>query len=209
MTKYVPLGSSCSAPTCLLADEGRKGPNYPFDWAFSNPEFVLEIIKLCVTDMSSHQIVTQHFFKNKYGLIGPNFASVFDPHPGKPANTDYRIAFPHEEHKSQDNLIESYVRRMDRLKDALLRDKDVIFIWMPPGETPLFDDKPIINTLEPLNDIARIIKSHNPCAKVYVFTDCDFQFSSEIEHYTIEPTTTYGIVAGRVNDILKQKISSL
>jgi hypothetical protein len=198
MTKYVSLGSSCST-SVVLQSLGKKGPNYPFDWAFTNPEFILKIIQLCTSDISSHDLVTQHFFKHRYGHINGNFARLEEVGQGSYANIDYRVAFPHEDHKTYENVIQAYVRRIDRLKSAILYEQDVVYIWCPPGETPTFDGEPIIKTMEPLNEIAKIIHKYNPQAKMYVFTE----FEKEFESYLIEPSRSYGEVAGKVRDIFQ------
>lgn len=201
MTKYVSLGSSCSTSVFLQAS-GKKGPNCPFDWAFTNPEFILKIIQLCTSDISSYDIVTLHFFKHRYGHVHGNFKSLVEVAQGNYANIDYRIVFPHDNHKTYEDVVQAYVRRIDRLKSALLYEQDVVYIWCPPGETPLFDGEPIIKTMEPLNEVAKIIHMYNPQAKVYVFTY--FEFVKEIEHYVIDPCTSYGEVAGKVYDIFQK-----
>ena len=68
----------------------------------------------------------------------------------------------------------------------------------------MFDGEPIVQDLEPLNEIGRMIKSYNPQARILVFTENEFEFGNEIEHYVIGPCTTYGEVAGKIHDIFQK-----
>jgi hypothetical protein len=202
--KYVPLGSSCGTSVFLQGSE-RKGPNYPFDWALSNPKFVLKITELCTSNLSSYEIVTKHFFKNRYAHERQHMVSYMEPGHGSYSNTEYRIAFPHEDHKTYADVIETYTRRVERYRNILMnQESEVMYVWSPPGEQRLFDGEPIVQDLEPLNDIAQIIKSYNPQARIRVFTEFEFEFGKEIEHYVIGPCTAYGEVAGKVHDIFQK-----
>lgn len=202
--KYVPLGSSCGTTTFLQAVQGRKGPNHPFDWALTNPEFVLKIIQLCIQDVNSYEIVTKHFFKERYVFDHRHMVSWKEPGQGQYANTDFRVAFPHEDHRPYDDLIETYVRRMDRLKESIRAQEPIWYIWSPSGENRNFDGKPIVTTLEPLNDIAQLLKSNNPYARILVCTEEPYEFTSEIEHYVITKSFQYGEVAGKIHDIFQK-----
>ena len=62
--KYVSLGSSCGVTTFLQSAK-LKGPNCPFDWALTSPQFVLEMTKLALSPLPSEEIIKHHFFTFK------------------------------------------------------------------------------------------------------------------------------------------------
>jgi hypothetical protein len=189
--KFISLGSSCGTTT-FLQRANLKGPNYPFDWALSPPQFTLEIIKRILNGN------TRDFFKGRYGHDGVTYVPA---ELGSIANTDFRTIFPHEDHKTRDEVYDTYYRRIDRLRDALLSDDPVTYIWSPPGGTPTFEKEPIIQDIrEPLNDIYHIVQKYNPKSRVFVFHDTDIEFTSGIQSYRIKPSDNYGGIASQISE---------
>jgi hypothetical protein len=190
--KFVSLGSSCGV-TVLLQSAQLKGPNCPFDWALTSPQFVLEMTKLAHSNLSSKEIIQNHFFTGLYGVDGGQYLTV--PNGMSLANTELRAIFPHEDHRSTEETIEAYIRRMDRFR-ILIQNPEVTFIWAPPGGTPIFNDRPIVEDLSPLNDLCHLVNG-----TFHVFCDTDFQFSDKIRVHRIEPSENYGGIAGQISEI--------
>jgi hypothetical protein len=187
--KFVSLGSSCGVTTFLQSAK-LKGPNCPFDWALSSPKFVLEMTKLALTDMPSEQIIREYFFTGWYGHDGSFHVST--PR-GSFANTEHGAIFPHEDHKTHDQTIEAYIRRMDRFRNSI-QNSDVTYIWAPPGGTPIFNQKPIVQDLSPLNELCLLLKG-----QVHVFCDLDFEFRNEIHVHKIVSSENYGEIASQIS----------
>lgn len=184
--KYVSLGSSCGVTTFLQSAK-LKGPNCPFDWALTSPQFVLEMTKLALSPLPSEEIIKHHFFTGWYGHDGGTH--VTKPS-GSFANTEHRAIFPHEDHKTHEETIEAYIRRMERFR-ILIQDSDVTFIWAPPGGTPIFDGRPIVQDLSPLKELRFLLKG-----QVHVFCDTDFE-----NVHQIVPSDNYGGIASQISRI--------
>jgi hypothetical protein len=185
----ISLGSACGTADFLQNKNIKNQLYYPFDWGYTNPEFVLQIINLCTSNISSDSIIANYFFKNRYTPVnGGDFASCMVPGEGCFANTDYRVAFPNENGKETSDVMAAYARRLDRFRTQIMNNgSEVTYLWASPGQTPLFDGQPIVQNLDPLNTIASIIKKYNPSARVIVFTvETDLSFSSDIEHYILK-----------------------
>ena len=124
----IPIGLQCT--TASFKNEIEKRHTLPFDWMFSTPSFVFEMLELLLEkNINIEELVKNHFFycekkatlnvQEHYYTCDDGFALY---------NTKYNVIFPHD-----DNTIETinkYIRRFERLKDIILNStEDLYFIY--------------------------------------------------------------------------------
>ena len=149
MPIYISIGFQCNSSE-FLKTTGLHSHSYPFDWLFSNPKGVFDILKLLLdTKMDIKELVTQHFFAN-LGTITPisNTKFITDNsgifYSGQessaiykaclmssryPYNSKYKFIFAHET-GSYEDTVEKYIRRFQRLKDSILNNnEDIYFVY--------------------------------------------------------------------------------
>jgi hypothetical protein len=177
--RFVSLGSSCAVAD-FLKKTRLKGQSYPFDWILSSPDFTLEMIKLALSEKTTDDIITNHFFKGKW-KHDPNMKFI-SADEGDYANTQFRTVFLHEK---KEKTIEKYIRRFNRFREILKTNEKIFFIWAPPGGSPVFDGELVVQSLEPLNEISRLLQDEH---RFIVFTDSDFEFESKIEVKRVDKT---------------------
>lgn len=178
--RFVSLGSSCAVADFLKRSR-LKGQSCPFDWVLSSPDFTLEMIKLALSEKTTDDIILNHFFQGKW-KHDPNMKFI-SADEGDYANIQFRTVFLHE--KKEENTIEKYIRRFNRFREILKTNENIFFIWAPPGGDPVFDGELVVQSLESLNEISRLLQEKH---RFIVFTDSDFEFESKIEVKRIDKT---------------------
>lgn len=178
--KFISLGSSCAVAN-FLKKARLKGPSCPFDWALTSPDFVLEMIKLGLSDKTTEDIIINHFFKGKWKYDHTMKFVTADE--GEYTNTKFRTVFLHEQ--KDENTIDKYIRRFNRFRETLKINEKTFFVWAPPGGDPLFDGETVIQSLEPLNEISKLLQEEH---RFIVFTHSDFEFESKIDVKKIAET---------------------
>jgi hypothetical protein len=98
----------------------------PFDWMFSTPSFVFEMLELLLLkNINIEDLVKNHFFycekranrnDEHYYTCDNGFALL---------NTKYNVIFPHDDNNI--DSINKYIRRFERLKDIILNSKECLY----------------------------------------------------------------------------------
>lgn len=121
----IPIGIQCTS--AMMKGEIEKTHTLPFDWMFSTPSFVFEMLQLLLEkNCSVEELVKDHFFKcdkranlngaEHYCTCDDGFAFV---------NTTYNVVFPHD--ANNQDTIQKYIRRFERLKEIVLHSKECIY----------------------------------------------------------------------------------
>ena len=121
----IPIGIQCT--TAIFKNSIYKTPTLPFDWMFSNPSFVFEMLALLLEyNINIEFLVKNYFFycdkrANMTGVehyyCDNNGFALF--------NTKYNVIFPHDEYNI--DTINKYIRRFERLKDLILNSKECLY----------------------------------------------------------------------------------
>lgn len=169
----IPIGIQCTNATFI--NNISKTYTYPFDWMFSTPKFVYEILILLLEkNMDINELVTQHFFlcdkrasynslEKYYTLVNGN--SLY--------NTKYNVIFPHDTYDN--NTIEKYIRRFERLKNSILNSlEDICFIYTSQSSLDIgnftIDNKIVIsNVYYHISNIYNLIKKYRNNFKIILF----------------------------------------
>jgi hypothetical protein len=124
----IPIGIQCT--TATFKNEIKKTHTFPFDWMFTTPKFVFEILVLLLEkNINIEELVKNEFFycekkANHNGLehyytCDNGFAYY---------NTKYNVIFPHDDNNIE--TINKYIRRFERLKDTILNStEELCFIY--------------------------------------------------------------------------------
>jgi len=121
----IPIGIQCTS--AIMKGELEKTHTLPFDWMFSTPAFVFEMLQLLLEKNGSvEELVKDHFFKcdkranlhgvEHYRTCDDGFAYV---------NTTYNVVFPHDSNTM--DTIQKYIRRFERLKEIVLHSTECIY----------------------------------------------------------------------------------
>jgi len=121
----IPIGIQCT--NAILKQKIEKTHTLPFDWMFSTPSFVFEMLKLLLEkNINIEDLVKNHFFycEKRANLNGlehyytcDNGFALF--------NTKYNVIFPHD--KNNIDSINKYIRRFERLKDIILNSTECLY----------------------------------------------------------------------------------
>ncbi len=121
----IPIGIQCTNAT--FKKKFEKTHTLPFDWMFSTPSFVFEMLELLLEkNINIEDLVKNHFFycEKRAKLIGveryytcDNGFALF--------NTKYNVIFPHDENNI--DSINKYIRRFERLKDIILNSTECLY----------------------------------------------------------------------------------
>lgn len=121
----IPIGIQCTS--AMIKGEIEKTHTLPFDWMFSTPSFVFDMLELLLEKKCSvEDLVKNHFFncdkranlngKEHYYTCDDGFAFV---------NTKYNVIFPHDANNM--DTIQKYIRRFERLKEIVLHSTECIY----------------------------------------------------------------------------------
>ena len=122
----IPIGIQCT--TAMYKRQiNITSHTYPFDWMFSSPLFVYEILQyLLLHNMNIRELVENHFFncdrkahmhsQENYYTHDDGFALY---------NTKYNVIFPHDHYSHE--TIDKYIRRFERLKYVILHTNEKIY----------------------------------------------------------------------------------
>jgi hypothetical protein len=121
----IPIGLQCT--TASFKNEIEKTHTLPFDWMFSTPKFVFEMLLLLLEkNMNIEELVKNHFLycekkasldKVEYYYTCDNGFALY--------NTKYSVIFPHDNNSSE--TVDKYIRRFERLKDLILNSTENLY----------------------------------------------------------------------------------
>ncbi len=125
----IPIGLQCT--TAVFKNEIKKTQTLPFDWMFSTPSFVYEILVLLLEkNIDIEELVKNHFLccEKKASLhSGEHYFNCEDGF--ALYNTKYNVIFPHDTYSNE--TIDKYIRRFERLKDIILNStENLYFIYI-------------------------------------------------------------------------------
>ena len=170
--KYISIGMQCTT-NLFLIKSGKKGQTYPFDHMYSNPKGVYEILKLLLIEKKTiSDIVENYFFKcDKYVTR----SSKLNQHhitstSGILYNSTFDFIFPHD--SLTPTNIEKYIRRMSRLKNSIMNQEIIEFIYVSDCHNNDFvinNDTVIKDCGVYINCIYNLLTSFNKNITMHVF----------------------------------------
>ena len=214
-TIYISIGLQCTVPTVLERMNLRKN-SYPFDWMFANPYFVYKILYLLLKEnLNINEIVREHFFRNdqKCGKELSNHY-MFKKNGKAICNELYNAVFPHD--KYNEDTINKYIRRFERLKNDILNTSNYIqFIYISQpslnsGNFTLNGKEVIQNVYQNMNNIYLLVKNYNKNINIMIFDAIKNEdtniLNNEINLYKISQQEKWTYLVKEVINILSQKI---
>lgn len=169
----IPIGIQCTSAT--FKKELEDTPTLPFDWMFSTPAFVLEMLELLLQkNMNVVDLVKNHFFlcDKRANMTGAE--NYYTSENGFALyNTKYNVIFPHD--KNNIETIDKYIRRFERLKATILHSNEFLcFIYTSPsssqkGNFTIDGKKAIHDAYEHLSKIQKLIGTFRKNYKIIVF----------------------------------------
>lgn len=167
----VPIGSNCVVAYFLRGVNLRK-LSLPFDWMFSYPNFIREMLRLLLEEnMDERELVTKHFFlhdKRSWRRGEYNISVV--PGGNNLLNSKYDVVFPHDTISQE--TIDKYTRRFIRLKEIIKNEKEKVVFVYSSQNTLLdgiyrIDDKIILKDVyQQMNNLVSLLDKH--CANYEV-----------------------------------------
>ena len=170
-TNYIPLGFQCTVPTVLQSRQ-LKGQTLPFDWMLSSPKFVYQMLQLLLADMPIEVLVREHFFNctaKAEILLGSDGRAVLEHYITREDgnslyNQQYDVIFPHDSYN--EDTIQKYVRRFERLKQLMYGDEHVTYLYISPssdesGEFWIDGTRVLMDPIEYLNKIYTLLQKSN------------------------------------------------
>ncbi len=170
---FIPIGVQCSS--AVFKNEIEKTHTLPFDWMFTNPSFIFEMLVLLLEkNMNIEELVKNHFLHcekraNLNGLENyytcDNGFALF--------NTKYNVIFPHDDNTNE--TINKYIRRFERLKDMILNStENLYFIYtsqssLKEGNFTIDGNNVIQDVYFYLNKIYKLIGNFRTNYKVIIF----------------------------------------
>jgi hypothetical protein len=121
----IPIGIQCT--NARFKKKFENTPTLPFDWMFSTPSFVFEMLELLLEkNINIEDLVKNHFFycEKKANLNGVEHYYTCDDGFAL-FNTKYNVIFPHD--KNNIDSINKYIRRFERLKDIILNSTECLY----------------------------------------------------------------------------------
>ncbi len=165
------MGIQCSSAT--FKNEIKHTETFPFDWMFSTPSFVYQMLFLLLEEkMDVEELVREHFFicdkranmngEENYYTCDQGFALY---------NKKYNVIFPHDTHVS----LEKYIRRFERLKNIILNTtEDICFLYtsqssLLQGNFTIDGNSVITDVYSNLTKIYNLLGKFRNNYKVFVF----------------------------------------
>jgi hypothetical protein len=170
----IPIGIQCLNAT-LKKKINKDTKTLPFDYMFSHPKFVYEILKLLLENkINIEEIVNNHFFYcDKRAGLGALEAYYTDSNGFALYNSKYDVIFPHDNNDEENKM--KYVRRLSRLKDLILNSNEkLVFIYSSQSSLKsgnfTIDKRVIIkNVYSYLTKIYDLINMYNNNNEMIVF----------------------------------------
>jgi hydroxymethylpyrimidine pyrophosphatase-like HAD family hydrolase len=204
----ISIGVQCTS--AVFKNNVQKTTSFPFDWMFSNPKFVFEmLLLLLIQNISIEELVKDHFFycdkranisRHEHYYICDNGSALY--------NSKYNVIFPHDEYNIE--TINKYIRRFERLNEALHSNEDILFVRIYDNlEEKLIPDNYYDNILirdeediQKWEDFINDIQSkYNKKIKLLIITSkediCSKTYNNIIMHFTKEhknPESIYNII---------------
>jgi len=218
MNIYISIGTQCTTPTLFDRLQVKKA-SLPFDWMFSTPQFVYEIMKLLFIDRKEiDYIIDNHFFVcDKRAQLQSLEYHILNEHGPVLVNSKYNVCFPHDTILDRDK----YIRRISRFKQIILdNDNFIYFIYIsvssPNSGNYVIDGvEPIQKLYEYIEQIHNILKDIRTNYKIIVF---DTNKPSDIipsdilylTYYDIEKKNSWGELLpeliDKCNDLINNKV---
>ena len=170
----IPIGIQCTNAH-ILKNNNIRFHSFPFDWMFSTPKFIFEMLELLLeNNISIDDLVKNYFFycdkkANVYQYehyhTCDNGACLY--------NSKYNVIFPHDNYNTE--TIDKYIRRFERLKDIIINTKEELcFLYISPSSSKngnfTIDGKIVLHDVFLyLSKIYNIIGKHNNNYKMIIF----------------------------------------
>lgn len=183
----VPIGMQCTVAS-LKSGIGEKGESLPFDSMLSHPKFVYSILVRLLNGEDVEKLTEEHFFccdKHATRVAGDGEHYRTDPKGKALLNTKYNVIFPHDDVRSEENVMK-YARRLRRLK-ALIEDSNqkltFMYISQASKQTGDFTLDGVSMTTEIssyLSQIRTLLLIHHPSSEFVVLTTEDLNLPHDV-----------------------------
>ncbi len=151
---FISIGCQCTTST-ILNKLNLKNHSYRFDWIFSNPLIVYEILNLIFDkDINIEELTSSIFFNIDNMCSDATIScSYIDNVSGSYyLNKKSNIVFPHEQNLTIDEIKQKYTRRFNEFKHVIL-DKNNFIYFVYVSQPSLYSGNFIINNEEIITDI--------------------------------------------------------
>jgi hypothetical protein len=114
----IPIGIQCTNAT--FRNNFNKQETLPFDWMFTTPKFVFEMLFLLLEEnIDIEELVKEHFFKVEKRSTYSKGEHYYTCDDGLALyNTKYNVIFPHDINNI--DTIDKYIRRFKRSKEIII-----------------------------------------------------------------------------------------
>lgn len=121
----IPIGIQCTNATFKKSFENTH--TLPFDWMFSTPSFVFEMLELLLEkNINIEDLVKNHFLNCEKRATLNGLENYYTCDNGFALfNTKYNVIFPHDQNNI--DTINKYIRRFERLKDIILNSTECLY----------------------------------------------------------------------------------
>ena len=203
---YVPIGCVCN-PTLRLKESKLRSIAFPFDWVLIQPDSLYYILELLlVANMNTEEIVRQHFFKwtRKAKPCSSGGDYTFCDKGNAYVNADRAIVFAHET-GTPESIIQTYIRRFDRLKSVLATSTVCLVYISNSIRCPITMDSYHLPhpSYHDLNKVFRLIRSINPGNKMLVYDALHLEdpalLDNGIKYVKIDSPTIMAKIGCRIN----------
>jgi hypothetical protein len=207
MCIFISIGIQCTNAT-FLKNNNMRSNAYPFDWMFSTPKFVFEMLELLLdTQMSLEDIVKHHFFKCDKKANIKGVENYYTDVTGFALfNTKYNVIFPHDNYC--EDVINKYIRRFERLKiDILNIEEEICFIYSSQssfdnGNFTIDGVNIIADVYLYINKIYHLIKKYRNKFKIIIFDALNNEdknyLNKDIILYELHKCNHYGEVLSQM-----------
>lgn len=121
----IPIGMQCT--TATFKSRYERTYTLPFDWMFTSPSFVYEMLVLLLEqNVNIEYLVKEHFFycDKRASMTGLEHYYTCD-NGFALYNSKYNVIFPHDENNI--DTINKYIRRFIRLKHIILNTTECLY----------------------------------------------------------------------------------
>ena len=172
----IPIGIQCTNGN-FKREINKATKSYPFDWIFSPPKFIYEMLYLLLEkNMEIDKLVKEEFFLcDTNASVNVNFLENYytDINGFALLNSKYNVVFPHDVRNNE--TIEKYVRRFERLKVSILNSNEkIIFLYSSQaslniGNYTVNNTEVITNVYYYLSKIQNLLEKYNNNFKIIIF----------------------------------------
>jgi hypothetical protein len=170
----IPIGVQCTN-AFFKQNIKKTSETLPFDWMFSTPKFVFQMLELLLDkNMDIQTLVVDNFFACEKRATYDKNEHYYSTEDGFALyNVQYKVIFPHDSHSKE--TVEKYVRRFERLKTIILCSQEQLcFLYtsqssLEDGNFTIDGETVLHDVYLHLSNIYSLLSKYNSNFKMVVF----------------------------------------